>query len=161
MLAVLGNHDHWLNAEVIASELKKAGIDVLLNETRTISSGGNSFQVIGVDDGWSGKPDLMHSLGELNGNIPGILLWHEPDLADQVPQDGRVALQLSGHTHGGQVRLPGKGALILPYLGTKYDCGLYRFEQMHLYTNRGIGIISIPFRFNCRPEITSIILSGG
>jgi predicted MPP superfamily phosphohydrolase len=160
MLAVLGNHDHWLNAEVITSELKKAGIDVLLNETRTISSGGNSFQVIGVDDGWSGKPDLMHSLGELNGDIPGILLWHEPDLADQVPQDGRVALQLSGHTHGGQVRLPGKGALILPYLGTKYDCGLYRFEQMHLYTNRGIGIISIPFRFNCRPEITSIILSG-
>jgi predicted MPP superfamily phosphohydrolase len=160
ILAVLGNHDHWLNAEVIASELKKAGIDVLFNETRTISSGGNSFQVIGVDDGWSGKPDLMHSLGELNGNVPGILLWHEPDLADQVPQDGRVALQLSGHTHGGQVRLPGKGALILPYLGIKYDCGLYRFERMYLYTNRGIGIISVPVRFNCRPEITSIILSS-
>jgi hypothetical protein len=102
----------------------------------------------------------MRSLGEVDGKTPGILLWHEPDLADQVPQDGRVALQLSGHTHGGQVRLPGKGALILPYLGIKYDCGLYRFERMYLYTNRGIGIISIPFRFNCRPEITSIILSG-
>jgi uncharacterized protein len=158
--AVLGNHDHWLDAGVIATELRKVGIDVLSNEIRIITSGGDSFQVIGVDDGWSGKPDLMHSLDEVDDKMPGILLWHEPDLADQVPQDGRVALQLSGHTHGGQVRLPGKGALILPYLGTKYDCGLYRFERMYLYTNRGIGIISVPFRFNCRPEITSIILSG-
>jgi uncharacterized protein len=158
--AVLGNHDHWLNAEFITSELKKVGIDVLFNEIRTLSMSGDSFQIIGVDDGWSGKPDLMHSLGEVNDKMPGILLWHEPDLADQVPQDGRVSLQLSGHTHGGQVRLPGKGALILPYLGTKYDCGLYRFERMYLYTNRGIGIISVPFRFHCRPEVTSIILSG-
>ena len=158
--AVLGNHDYWLDAEVVASELEKVGIDVMRNETQTISTGGDCFQLIGVDDGWSGKPDLMRSLGEVDGKTPGILLWHEPDLADQVPQDGRVALQLSGHTHGGQVRLPGKGALILPYLGIKYDCGLYRFERMYLYTNRGIGIISIPFRFNCRPEITSFILSG-
>ena len=158
--AVLGNHDHWLDAGVIASELGKVGIEVLFNEIRIITSGGDSFQVIGVDDGWSGKPDLMRSLGKVDDKIPGILLWHEPDLADLVPQDGRVALQLSGHTHGGQVRLPGKGALILPYLGTKYDCGLYRFDQMHLYTNRGIGIISVPFRFNCRPEITSFILSA-
>jgi predicted MPP superfamily phosphohydrolase len=158
--AILGNHDHWLNAKVISTELKKVGIDVLFNEVRTISMGGDSLQVIGVDDGWSGKPDLMGSLGAMDNKIPGILLWHEPDLADQVPQDGRVALQLSGHSHGGQVRLPGKGALILPYLGTKYDCGLYRFERMYLYTNRGIGIISVPFRFNCRPEITSFILSS-
>ena len=158
--AILGNHDHWLNGLVISSELKKIGIDVLINETRLITLGRDCLQVIGIDDGWSGKPDLMRSLGNVNGNIPGILLWHEPDLADQVPQDGRVAIQLSGHTHGGQVRIPGKGALILPYLGIKYDCGLYRFKSMYLYTNRGIGIISVPFRFNCRPEITSIILSG-
>jgi predicted MPP superfamily phosphohydrolase len=89
-----------------------------------------------------------------------VLLLHEPDLADFVSRDGRVSLQLSGHTHGGQVRLPGIGAFILPYLGRKYDYGLYRVNQMWLYTNGGIGTISIPVRYNCPPEITEIILTS-
>jgi predicted MPP superfamily phosphohydrolase len=81
-------------------------------------------------------------------------------LADQYSLDGRVSLQLSGHTHGGQIRLPGVGALILPYLGRKYDLGLYKVNHMLLYTNRGIGVISEPVRYNCPPEITQFILQS-
>jgi hypothetical protein len=87
-----------------------------------------------------------------------ILLLHEPDLADKYSRYGRVALQLSGHSHGGQVRLPGIGPVILPHLGRKYDFGLYRVNDMWLYTNRGIGNISVPLRYNCPPEITLFTL---
>ena len=83
---------------------------------------------------------------------------HEPDFADEYARDGRVSLQLSGHSHGGQVRLPGLGALRLPPYARKYDSGLYRIGQMWLYTNRGIGVIRPPVRINCPPEITEITL---
>jgi len=89
-----------------------------------------------------------------------ILLAHEPDLADRFARDGRVSVQLSGHSHGGQVRLPGIGAVILPYLGRKYDLGLYQVNGMWLYTNRGIGNVAEPVRLNCPPEITEITLVG-
>ena len=69
-----------------------------------------------------------------------------------------MSLQLSGHSHGGQVRLPFIGAPQLPYLGTKYPYGLRRVGGMWLYTNRGIGVIAPPIRFNCRPEVTLITL---
>ena len=83
---------------------------------------------------------------------------HEPDYADEVAADGRVSLQLSGHSHGGQVRLPFIGPPLLPYLGRKYPAGLYRVGGMWLYVNRGVGLISPPVRFNCRPEVTQLTL---
>jgi predicted MPP superfamily phosphohydrolase len=113
-----------------------------------------------LDDGWSGNPDLEATLDGAPSDVPVVLLCHEPDLADQYSLDGRVSLQLSGHTHGGQIRLPGVGALILPYLGRKYDLGLYKVNHMLLYTNRGIGVISEPVRYNCPPEITQFILQS-
>ncbi|MBV7333060.1 hypothetical protein KFU94_33490 [Chloroflexi bacterium TSY] len=90
--------------------------------------------------------------------VPTVLLMHEPDYADAVAQDGRVALQLSGHSHGGQVRLPGYGVFILPRYGRKYDLGLYQVKELWLYTNPGIGVIGPAIRLNCRPEITEITL---
>jgi len=88
-----------------------------------------------------------------------VLLAHEPDYADDVAADGRVGLQLSGHSHGGQVRLPFKGALALPRWGRKYDMGLYEIAEMRLYVNRGLGMVRPWVRFNCRPEITHITLA--
>jgi predicted MPP superfamily phosphohydrolase len=87
-----------------------------------------------------------------------VLISHEPDLADKYSLDKRIALQLSGHSHGGQVRFPGIGAMILPYLAWKYDYGLYRVNDMWLYTNRGLGVTNEPVRFNCPPEVTEITL---
>jgi predicted MPP superfamily phosphohydrolase len=88
-----------------------------------------------------------------------VLLAHEPDFADQAAGQN-ITLQLSGHSHGGQVRLPFVGAPILPYLARKYPYGLRRVGEMWLYTNRGVGLIAPPVRFLCRPEITLLRLQA-
>lgn len=156
--STLGNHDYWLDAGVIQETMEKAGLPVLKNQGVSISQGNGTFYLGGLDDGWSGNPDLHATLNGAPQDAPVVLLCHEPDLADRYSLDGRVDLQLSGHTHSGQVRVPGVGALILPYLGRKYDMGLYRINDMWLYTNRGLGVISIPLRYNCPPEITQLVL---
>lgn len=156
----LGNHDYWLDAEVITATMEAAGLPVLVNQGLTIQQGGGSFYLAGLDDGWSGNPDLDATLEGAKPGDPVILLCHEPDLADLFSKDGRVGLQLSGHTHGGQIRIPGIGALILPYLGRKYDFGMYKINDMLLYTNRGIGVISEPVRYNCPPEITQFVFQS-
>ncbi len=158
VFAVLGNHDLWTDAAVVLSGLKQAGLSVLVNEGIALDVGGETVNLAGVDDGWSGAPDLKVALENLPVGAPTILLAHEPDLADSFAEDGRVSLQLSGHSHGGQVRLPGLGAPILPWLGQKYDQGLNRVGDLWVYTTRGVGVIGPPIRFNCPPEITEIIL---
>jgi hypothetical protein len=158
VFSTLGNHDYWLDAGVITSTLESAGLPVLINQGQSIRHGKGGIYLAGLDDGWSGRPDLDATIGGAAPDEPVILLCHEPDLADQFSRDGRIDLQLSGHTHGGQIRLPGIGALILPYLGRKYDLGLYRINEMLLYTNRGLGVISEPVRFNCPPEISQFVL---
>ena len=94
-------------------------------------------------------------------NEPVILLAHEPDYATHVVKHGGVDLMLSGHTHGGQVRVPMLGALALPEMGKKYVEGSFRLGAMQLYVNRGIGTVGLPFRFNCPPEITLFTLRAG
>lgn len=160
VFSVLGNHDLWTDARLVRTGLENVGIPVLLNQGVGLQVGGQSLYVAGLEDGWHGHPDLDRALAQRPGDVPTILLIHEPDWADQVSRDGRVSLQLSGHSHGGQVRLPGIGAPILPHLGRKYDQGLYRVNDMWLYTNRGIGVIAPPLRFRCPPEITEITLVG-
>ncbi|NOX61358.1 MAG: metallophosphoesterase [Chloroflexi bacterium] len=159
--AVLGNHDYWLDVDLVKEGFRQARIPLLINEHIPITLGGRSLVVAGLDDGWSGHPDLDAALDAAPQDAPVVLLLHEPDLADVYGPDGRCALQLSGHSHGGQVRLPGRGALVLPYLGSKYDFGLYQIGRMWLYTNRGLGEISVPYRFNCSPEISLFTLTGG
>ncbi|MFN8457714.1 MAG: metallophosphoesterase [Anaerolineae bacterium] len=156
--AILGNHDLWTDAAMVRAGLEKAGIPVLVNKGVPIQVGRERMYVAGIDDGWSGRPDLPAALANWPSDAPVILLAHEPDLADAFAPDERISLQLSGHSHGGQVRVPGLGAPILPYLGQKYDRGLHRVNQTWVYTNRGIGVINPPIRINCPPEITEIIL---
>ncbi len=156
----LGNHDWWTNVAVVKQGFSEVGLMVLQNKGVTLGTGRARLYLAGLDDGWSGHPDLKVTLADAPAQIPIIMLMHEPDFADTLANDGRISLQLSGHTHGGQVRLPGVGALILPHLGRKYASGLYRVKEMWLYTNRGIGVVGPPVRFNCRPEITELILMG-
>jgi len=159
VFSTLGNHDYWLDADVITAVMESAGLPILINQGLSIQHGKSTIYIAGLDDGWSGNPDLNKTLHRADSAEPVILLCHEPDLADRYSLDGRVNVQLSGHTHGGQIRIPGFGALILPYLGRKYDLGLYRVNDMLLYTNRGIGVISEPVRLNCPPEISQFILN--
>jgi predicted MPP superfamily phosphohydrolase len=158
IFASLGNHDLWTDAAVVRSGLETAGIPVLVNAGLPLAVGADTLYVAGLDDGWSGKPDLQAALAKRPAGAPTLLLMHEPDLADDFSQDSQVTLQLSGHSHGGQVRLPGIGAPVLPPFGRKYDQGLYRVRHTWLYTNRGLGVIGPAIRFNCPPEITQFTL---
>jgi predicted MPP superfamily phosphohydrolase len=160
VFAILGNHDHWTDAQVVARALRDAGLTLLRNAGHLIESNGAAFWLAGVDDVWERHADLSAALASAPPGLHKILLAHEPDYADVVAADGRVSLQLSGHSHGGQVRLPFIGAPMLPYLGTKYPYGLRRIGKLWLYTNRGIGVIAPPIRFNCRPEVTLITLTN-
>jgi predicted MPP superfamily phosphohydrolase len=155
VLACLGNHDHWTDADAVAGALTDAGITVLRNAAREVADG---LWVAAVDDVWERYADLEKALEGVPAGATVVLLAHEPDYADEVAADGRVSLQLSGHSHGGQVRLPFAGPLVLPYLGRKYPAGLYRVGEMWLYVNRGVGLVSPAVRFNCRPEVTVLRL---
>jgi len=157
--AAMGNHDLWTNVDVIKAAFAEVRLPTLINQGVTISEGGGSLYVAGLDDGWSGEPDLQAALAGSPAEAPVVLLLHEPDLADEYSLYPRISLQLSGHAHGGQIRFPRLGgAMILPYLGRKYDYQLYRVNEMWLYSNPGIGVTNEPLRINCPPEITEITL---
>jgi len=159
VFSIVGNHDHWTNVNLITSSLREVGLPVLINQGIPLAVGAGSLHVAGLDDGWSGQPDIDLAMSNHKPGSPTILLLHEPDLADKVSVDKRMVLQLAGHSHGGQIRFPGVGAIILPYLAWKYDYGLYNVNDMWLYTNRGLGVTNEPIRYNCPPEISSITLT--
>ena len=158
--AVLGNHDYWTNAEAVREMLKASGILNLTNAVFTLSRGSEHLHLCGVDDVWEGNVRLEDVLNQLPDDGAAILLAHEPDFADQSAVTGRFDLQVSGHSHGGQVVLPFLGPPILPYLGQKYPSGLYEVLEMYQYTNRGVGTGRLPVRLNCPPEITLFILEA-
>ncbi len=155
VLACMGNHDHWTDVTAIEGTLVNAGITVLRNGAQVIREG---LWAAAVDDVWERYADLEKALAGIPPGSTVILLAHEPDYADVAANDGRVQLQLSGHTHGGQLRLPGIGAPVLPYLGRKYPAGRFRVGEMWLYVNRGVGLIRPAVRLNCRPEVTLLTL---
>ena len=150
--AVYGNHDYWTDREEIESYLEEADVRVLRNQAFQF---GDGLWLAGLDDVWSGRPDLGTALDGIPAGVATLLLAHEPDFFDAVVQSrAPVSVQLSGHSHGGQVRVPGLGAPVLPYLGKRYPIGLRRVGEWQIYTNRGLGVWPLPYRFNCRPEIT-------
>lgn len=156
--ATLGNHDHWTNANIVRAGLRSAGLTVLHNHS--VPLGGGRLWLSGLDDGWVGRADFEAALDQAPGDAPIILLMHEPDLIDIYSRNPRVVLQLSGHTHGGQVRLHNpRRAYTLPFLGRKYDQGLFRVNDAWLYTNRGIGMVIVPVRVNCPAEVTVFTLT--
>lgn len=153
-LAVLGNHDYWTNASAIRAALSACGIVNVSNDVYTLSAGDDQLHIAGVDDIWEKQDRLDLVLQKLPGTGAAILLAHEPDFADRSAETSRFDLQLSGHSHGGQVVIPFVGAPHLPHLGRKYPSGLYQVGSMWQYTNRGVGMARLKVRFNCRPEIT-------
>jgi predicted MPP superfamily phosphohydrolase len=155
--AVLGNHDHWVSAERVAGALRDAGLTVLRNRAAPVRRGGADLWLIGVDDALVRLDDVGTALQGVPAGAFKLALMHEPDRADEIARHP-VQLQLAGHSHGGQVRLPGIGPLLLPTLGRKYPMGLRRVGALQLYTNRGVGRIAPAVRFHCPPEITLITL---
>jgi hypothetical protein len=154
ILAVFGNHDHWTNAEIIRAALDRARVTELNNRAVHIQRGTDRIYIAGVDDHYAGKDRLDLVLSHIPENAVSILLAHEPDFAEISSAYGVFSLQLSGHSHGGQIVLPRMGALYLPHHGRKYPRGLYKIGDMYLYTNRGLGTAEFQIRYNCPPEIT-------
>ncbi len=157
-LAVLGNHDVFNDAAPIRQALQAAGVMLLENTVYPISRGAATLYIAGVGDVFAKEDKLDRVLTQLPAQSAAIMLAHEPDFADETAQTGRFGLQLSGHSHGGQVRLPFYSGY-LPELAQKYPVGRYRVGEMIQYTNRGIGTIKVYARFNCRPEISVFTLS--
>jgi uncharacterized protein len=164
VFAILGNHDHWSDPQAVRRLLKQFQIHDLSDSSHTLNRGSAQLHLVGLDDLWpqdgpvaplwSHQARLLHILQNVPSTGAAILLVHEPDFADVAASIGRFDLQLSGHSHGGQVQLPLYGALQVPPLAERYPVGLYRTKNMLHYTNRGIGMVSPHVRFSCRPEIT-------
>lgn len=155
--AVLGNHDGASDPSYVVNALQTHRIPVLMNRAIPLERGKARIWLAGIDDVLEGRPDLGAALRSVPGDEASILLAHEPDFADQVVF-APVDLQLAGHSHGGQIWIPGIGAPWLPQLARKYPRGLYEIGKLMLYTNFGIGTIRIPVRLNCPPEVTLITL---
>ena len=157
VIAILGNHDLGSDRQLVTESLQSHDIPVLRNRSIPIEWEGSRIWLSGVDDVLRGKPDINRTLRAVPRNEPVVLLVHEPDIADQVALHS-VNLQLSGHSHGGQIRFPLIGPPYLPKLAHKYPRGLYRIGPLTLYTNVGLGTVRLPMRFNCPPEITLLTL---
>ena len=164
VFAVLGNHDHWANVKFVRSAVRKSGVQELRNSFHTIRHDGGVLQLCGLDDAWAGAADVPELLRKLPAKGAAILLAHEPDFADEYAKANRFDVQLSGHSHGGQVQIPLVGPIHLPLYGQKYNDGRYRLastpdtREMTLYVNRGVGMVKPFVRFGCRPEITLFTL---
>jgi predicted MPP superfamily phosphohydrolase len=157
-VAILGNHDHWTDPVLIRRILHQSNVIDLSNRVLTLRRGEDSLHIAGVDDTMEKLDDLDFVLEQTPEEGAAILLAHEPDFARKSASSGRFDLQLSGHSHGGQIVLPLVGPPVLPPLGRKYPKGFYKIKDMHLYTNRGIGTTSIRLRINCPPEIAVLAL---
>lgn len=158
VFGVLGNHDHWGDPVRLNQTLAAAGVVMLTNKHHVFRSGTDALYLAGVDDVYEKLHDLDAALTGVPDDACVLLLAHESDVADSIAADGRVDVQLSGHSHGGQVRLPLIGAIVTPPLGRKYVMGHYDVRGLQLYVNRGVGMSPLGVRFNCPPEITHITL---
>jgi predicted MPP superfamily phosphohydrolase len=153
--ACLGNHDHWTDADSVTRHLRREKINVLINEGFRFEARGVSFWLAGVDDHMVGKTDLP---GALHGSFPDemkLLLAHNPVILRQAARYD-IDLILSGHTHGGQVKIREKEKRILPK--PKLVAGLHRRGNTQIYITRGIGTSVLPIRYQCPPEISLIEL---
>ena len=174
--AVLGNHDWWEDrgaqkrghGPVIAGQaLERAGIRVLENDALRLTHNGRPFWLAGLGDqlallprrrygrkSWRGVDDMPRTLARLTDDAPAILLAHEPDIFPKVPD--RFAVTLSGHTHGGQVRLFGHSPVVPSAYGNRYAYGHVTEGNRHLVVSGGLGCSIAPIRFGVPPEITVI-----
>ena len=158
--AVLGNHDHWTGRIKTVNEmLVAAGFTLLTNTHAIIERDGDALCIAGVDDLWEGRQLIEQALAGVDERVPRILLEHNPDYAETLPASPRVDLMLCGHTHGGQFKIPFGSRPQLPIVHTKYGAGLVEGPRCTVYTSRGIGMVGIPIRFNCRPEIPVFTLT--
>jgi uncharacterized protein len=158
IVAVLGNHDHSRRLKLLKQTLAASKIDNLDNQVYIVQRGLKQLAFAGLDDPYWGKPNLQQVINHLPDRVPTIFLVHEPDYIETSVKTHKFALQLSGHSHGGQIKIPFFAPLVLPFGGQKYFAGLNQVEDTIAYTNRGLGMTNLPMRIGSRPEITVFTL---
>ena len=159
--AVLGNHDYYTGRTKAKLAYEQSGFRLLTNRSEMLKINNQTIQLVGLDDMFYGKVDINAAFSGVDPHTFTLLIAHEPDYADRTSAY-RVDLQLSGHSHGGQVRLPIIGAILTPPGGRTYVQGLHLLENQdvpsYIYTTRGVGTTHVPIRFLCRPELSMITL---
>ena len=155
--AVRGNHDYSSEPEVLAYWMEREGIELLENRSKEWRRGDGTFRLAGTEYPYAAVEDWSALMGEADGAFR-LVLSHIPDNAALLARSG-ADLILSGHTHGGQGRLPGVGPVFVPSrYGRRYYEGLYEVGEALLYVSAGVGLHTVPLRFRCRPEIALLKL---
>jgi predicted MPP superfamily phosphohydrolase len=156
---VLGNHDHNVGAELVRHALREAGLTELRNAAALIRRGADTLAVAGVGDLRFDVIDFEAAVHGVADRVPRVVLSHDPDVFAFWPRELRLDLMLSGHTHGGQAHLPFVGPPYVPsQFGFRYLAGAVREGDRQLYISRGLGVITVPIRWGCPPEITLLVL---
>jgi uncharacterized protein len=160
--AIYGNHDHGgYGSDIYRELIETADFALLVNQAKEIKLlNEHSIYIAGVDDAMLGKPDINQALKDIPTDSYKILLSHAPDLATYA-SNYTIGLQLSGHSHGGQIQIPFYGPLVTPPQGNRYTEGFYQLgadKGLTLYVNRGLGTTRLPFRFLAKPELTLLTL---
>jgi predicted MPP superfamily phosphohydrolase len=163
VFGVLGNHDYFSDVELIAKEVDACGVKLLRNDAVKISIGSAYINLVGVDDighGAKAADYLQRALVSVSNSQPRLLLCHKPYFMDDFVENA-FDLVLCGHTHGGQVVFARiNDTYITPAsLFSPYVWGLYRVKETQMYVNRGLGSVGVPFRINCPPEVTKLVLA--
>lgn len=158
---IYGNHDHGgFGTDMIHDIMTESAFELLQNKQTTIQINNDRINLTGIDDVILGTPDLAKTLDNVNTDLFTILLAHEPDYADEASKYP-IDIQLSGHSHGGQVRLPFIGHLYTPAYAEKYIQGKYQLnDRFQLIVSRGIGTTRLPYRFLCKPEFHEYVLKN-
>jgi len=160
VFAVLGNHDWWFDAQRVTRALESVQIPVLEDRSLSIRHGRCEFSLVGVGDFWEGAHDVEAALADVPDGASTLLFTHNPDLFPRVPEG--VTLTIAGHTHGGQVYLPGIGRPIVPsQFGERFAIGHIVEKDRHLFVSPGLGTSILPVRFLVPPEITILDLRAG
>ena len=163
VFAVMGNHDGWNSGHHLTSRsFDKAGISFLINQHSLLSIRSETLAIAGTDFVWHGKPDPKKTLAGIRADTPVIALVHEPDYFDEMTRHRDIMLQLSGHTHGGQCRVPGIGYTPAKVrFGQNYIHGEYARDDSRIFVTRGIGTTGLRVRFACPPELAILTLRSG
>jgi predicted MPP superfamily phosphohydrolase len=160
IFAIMGNHDYWDGEEEVQRAFETAGVPLLVNEHRRVPIRTGHLAVVGLDDLWVGGTSVGDAYEGLPSHVPRLTLSHNPDRFIEN-DDADLGLMLSGHTHGGQICIPGFGPIRVPIQHTQYAMGLHERGGHLLYTSRGVGTITPPIRLFCPAEVSIITLRAG
>ncbi len=159
-VAVLGNHDLWTFHDRLERALRDAGATVLINDALRLPPPHDGVALLGIDDPWTGEPDAAAAVAACGDAAVRLALSHSPDGVPML-RDARAALILCGHTHGGQLALPGGRPLVVPgTMGRVWPWGLHRLDHGWLFVSRGLGGVEIPMRSFAPPDVALITLTS-